>query len=774
MNARHAAVPSYARLPAPIPTRCGDALRVDPLGRVHYDGGSSESSSSESDTEVEQKKRQARIVSVTSASGQHSATAGANVPACGTGSDTENTGTRRDGSSPPTLPSEAPIHGLRLSFTPVPFLRPKALSEGVRYSPQPVANATAVAFFDEAKLVLFGGEENVKAVNDTWIYDVPTKKYFFIDPLAVVSTELQTLRNNRGFTGEKVPAPRCGHCAVAIRHVKEASRLKKSKFGVEGDRTTPRLMNGSFKTSSPPSSFSPILKSGVESSFNLSGSIRTAVATPQPASFRYEPSMLVFGGADVSRGTYYNDLWLFDVEAAAWRELRPHGKIPPARWLHSGVALEMRLFVYGGESSNFQILDDLHMYDHMVGGWRAIRVLDPRPPARMLHSATVVQHKMFVIGGVGVKSTNGCILKTEDTQKKSELSDVWQLDMRGLVWRQIAVDSKMSSPFLVRSDVGQTQEAGQCECPSLPIPDPRLPKVFKSLEGHSALPFDHRILVFGGRLNGKYNRRIFSLDTSTEQWTYLGDTPAGQGDGKTPQARSGASSCIMTEFSSVNNLSNAITLQELERSNVSLSDDAVMQPFLHAAAKQLSRQIAFSGVLSVYDCKPLVSHSVCAFIYGGYGYPRNFSDLWRVELRDTWKKDSYEQIFGSRMNHLLRAPRTHTKDGRPIKRPGNKLPLEAALQATSAENDDRHDDDDDDDDDANDGGSSSCSSEDRDDVNEDFPFSSPNGAGGKKPTGKKSSVETFVFGSPLPAVRRRSSAASTSSSAGIGGKAPAR
>jgi hypothetical protein len=754
MNTRHAAVPSYARLSAPIPGRCGDALRVDPLGRVHYDGGSSsDSPSSDSETESDQKKRQTRSASATAMSKSSTALSGAVAAAEASGGGKYEF-----------------THGLRLSFAPVPFLRPKVLSEGLKYSPLPVANATAVGFFDEAKVVLFGGDENVKAVNDTWIYDVSTKKYYFIDPMAVVSPEMQALRFSRGFSGEKLPPPRCGHCAVPVQHVKQASRLSKAKLGLDEDNTPRSTTVDPLRPKLASPSMSPITGaantttalSAFEASLLLAASSRNGAAPApiQPPSFRYEPCMIVFGGADVSKGTYFNDLWLFDVEAAAWRELRPHGKAPSPRWLHSGVALEMRLFIFGGEGANFQILDDLHMYDHMIGSWRAIRVLDPHPPGRMLHSASVVQHKMFIIGGIGQKSTNGCILKTEETQRKTELSDVWQLDLRALVWRQIAADAKASSPFLVRSDVGQTQEAGQCECPTLPNIDPQAAKVYKSLEGHSAITFDHRILVFGGRLNGKYNRRIFSLDTSNEQWTYLGDTPAGQGDGRTPQARSGASCCIMTEFSPINNLANAITLEELDRANVSLSDDALMQPFLHAAAKKLSRQISFNGVLSVYDCKPLLSRTVCGFIYGGNGYPRNFSDLWRVELRDTWIKDAYEGIFGSRLKRLLRERPTHTKDGRPTRRSG-KISLDSAFHTAGIEEDCV-----DDEYELEEGSSSSDDDDEPDGAAVEAeepasPFSFGDGTGGRSKRIMRRKIETFVFGSPLPAIRRRSSAASS-------------
>lgn len=315
----------------------------------------------------------------------------------------------------------------------------------------------------------------------------------------------------------------------------------------------------------------------------------------------------------------------------------------------------MRLFVYGGEGSNFQVLDDLHLYDHMTGFWRNLRVTDPVPPGRMLHTATAVQHKMIVVGGIASKSTNGSILKSADTSKRHELADVWQLDMRTLVWRQLAADSKLESPFLLRSDMGVTQEAGKVRHATLPHVDPAAEHIYKSLEGHCAMAFDHRLVVYGGKLNGKFNRRIFALDLSTELWRYLGDCPAGQGDGKTPQARCMPAACCMLERSTVNPLHNAISLADLAASNVALHDSAAMEPFLHASAKKIAAQLAFTGVLSVYNCRPLLTRTACAYIYGGSGNPRNFSDLWRVELFNDWQReDTYETLFGSRAEHLLK------------------------------------------------------------------------------------------------------------------------
>lgn len=602
---------------------------------------------------------------------------------------------------------ESLSHTLGLTFTKCPFLRPKIMAPGVKCAPTPAANGSLCGFFDAGKLVLFGGSEGIRAMNETWVYTIADRKWKNVDPMEVASDALTAQRRAHGFTEERLPAPRCGHASVNIRDVPDATRLDphtlRMKPSVPSTTSTAATSTGTKLTKNP---------TGIATNLPSNGSTSDL--------WSYLPQMLMFGGADLSKGLYFNDLWVFNVALMAWQELKPGGTPPCERWHHSAAIVEQRLFIYGGESSEFRILDDLHMYDHTIGSWRAIRATQPNPPGRMLHAVTVVGDEMVVIGGVGSQAPNVALLDiavdhgvhvaggggssqekrrasyrrpsvqpagspTDErspslqpgqettlgtsrvtmtrnaTKFKAELSDVWVLNLRTLVWREVAASQKLFSPFVKREDMllrgPMIAVNGSATGPTLPQPYgyPHAALEIKSLEGHRVVACNERVIVLGGKVGGKLNRRIFSLHLPTETWAYLGELPANQNTEslEIPLARTGAMACGMVEYKTLAAMKDAVSLKDLDQSHRHLNEPNESDPFITALVRQLSSQLSFTGTLGVYHTKPIVSRTICVYLYGGIGVTgKYFSDTWSLELTDTTADTTYDSMHGASMDLL--------------------------------------------------------------------------------------------------------------------------
>ena len=74
--------------------------------------------------------------------------------------------------------------------------------------------------------------------------------------------------------------------------------------------------------------------------------------------------MILFGGADISTSRYFNDVWSFDVVVKQWTLIEPVGVKPRPRWAFAMAAVECKVYVHGGESPSYEVLGDLHVYEH--------------------------------------------------------------------------------------------------------------------------------------------------------------------------------------------------------------------------------------------------------------------------------------------------------------------------------------------------------------------------------------------------------------------------
>jgi hypothetical protein len=112
--------------------------------------------------------------------------------------------------------------------------------------------------------------------------------------------------------------------------------------------------------------------------------------------------MYVFSGQG---STYFKDLWVYDPAVGSdgtWSKLSPTGSYPIQRVMHSAVALNGKMYVFGGNAS--LLMNDLRVYDPSIGAngaWSAVNPSGTAPSKRQAHTAAVIGGKMYIFGGNG-------------------------------------------------------------------------------------------------------------------------------------------------------------------------------------------------------------------------------------------------------------------------------------------------------------------------------------------------------------------------------------
>ncbi|KAG5457811.1 MAG: hypothetical protein BJ554DRAFT_2084 [Olpidium bornovanus] len=96
---------------------------------------------------------------------------------------------------------------------------------------------------------------------------------------------------------------------------------------------------------------------------------------------------------------YCNDVVIYDLSKRTWFRPNVGGKTVAARYLHSAVVHENKLYVYGGFARNTEmtyVLEELSVLDLESFVWSCVSTC---VPARYNHTATVIKDKMYIYAG---------------------------------------------------------------------------------------------------------------------------------------------------------------------------------------------------------------------------------------------------------------------------------------------------------------------------------------------------------------------------------------
>lgn len=220
-----------------------------------------------------------------------------------------------------------------------------------------------------------------------------------------------------------------------------------------------------------------------------------------------------------------------------WQKLE--GDMPPARFNHTMVEINGKVYLYGGEvadqtgnksatiengeKSTAAILSDLWRYNDGNNTWEERRAATTKPSARKYHSACQSNGKMYVFGG---ESDDGVQM------------DVWEYDPEANTWAEKASASEQNpklfhcatagdgkiwvtggidfttskaTPETWVYDLGTFLWSKVANCPS-----PRY--------GHAAVYKDGKLIITGGRRDNELLTDMRQYDTATDTWSDI--TPA--------------------------------------------------------------------------------------------------------------------------------------------------------------------------------------------------------------------------------------------------------
>ncbi|XP_011298433.1 host cell factor isoform X2 [Fopius arisanus] len=144
---------------------------------------------------------------------------------------------------------------------------------------------------------------------------------------------------------------------------------------------------------------------------------------------------------------YLNDLYTLELlpnGQTGWEVPQTHGPAPPPRESHTGVAYTDRttgkscLVIYGGMSGCR--LGDLWFLDVDSMTWNKPVIHGPTPLPRSLHTATLINHRMYVFGGWVPLVVDDVKVATHEKEWKCT-STLACLNLETLTWEQLQVDS---------------------------------------------------------------------------------------------------------------------------------------------------------------------------------------------------------------------------------------------------------------------------------------------------------------------------------------------
>lgn len=164
--------------------------------------------------------------------------------------------------------------------------------------------------------------------------------------------------------------------------------------------------------------------SDVHSINPVTGECRQAATPASPparychTAVSYEGRMYVHGGKYGTRSTValrYDDLCRFSFESGTWETCQQLGTIPPSRSAHSAFVCGRTMVILGGRSAKNECCDDLYQFHFDTHVWRSISTINV-VFSRARHCAVYHNGLITIFGGWnGLKKLNDLIVAAADT-----------------------------------------------------------------------------------------------------------------------------------------------------------------------------------------------------------------------------------------------------------------------------------------------------------------------------------------------------------------------
>ena len=107
--------------------------------------------------------------------------------------------------------------------------------------------------------------------------------------------------------------------------------------------------------------------------------------------------LIVFGGKTKQPLAYLNDITVIDLEKASVTQLQVGEPKPEGRYDHSAVIFENKMYIFGGKGQK-GVLGDIWSFDLQPLAWRELRIAQGLIPRRA-HLVVMLGQEMVIIGG---------------------------------------------------------------------------------------------------------------------------------------------------------------------------------------------------------------------------------------------------------------------------------------------------------------------------------------------------------------------------------------
>lgn len=126
--------------------------------------------------------------------------------------------------------------------------------------------------------------------------------------------------------------------------------------------------------------------------------------------------LLLFGGSgDPDSTVCYSTTHLFDIKTRTWSLVSTNGTAPSARLNHSASFVNGKLYIFGGFCDG-EASRDLYILDTATLTWTKPKTTGDIPAPRCDHSSSVIGNKVYLFGGSGginILHNDLCCLDTE-------------------------------------------------------------------------------------------------------------------------------------------------------------------------------------------------------------------------------------------------------------------------------------------------------------------------------------------------------------------------
>ncbi|CAJ0582460.1 unnamed protein product, partial [Mesorhabditis spiculigera] len=159
---------------------------------------------------------------------------------------------------------------------------------------------------------------------------------------------------------------------------------------------------------------------------------------------RYGHTVCAFGGKAYLWGGRNDDygashlLHQFDPETLKWTLVSTSGYPPPARDGHTAVVSGHRMYVFGGFEEELQrFSQDTYSFDFLTKTWSKLTTSGHPPIWRDFHTAVAINDKMYIYGGRRVYENKMFVFGGYQGTLNKHFNDLYSYDPESGVWAML-------------------------------------------------------------------------------------------------------------------------------------------------------------------------------------------------------------------------------------------------------------------------------------------------------------------------------------------------